>query len=63
MHDKQSRKYDICVKFKLTKNTCHYVKRQIEPLYLIYIDLANLKGSKNYFVTFIINILDTLNCT
>jgi len=58
MHDKQNNKCDICVESKITKKTCHSVKRQTELFGLIHIDLANLKqtmsiGGKNYFVTFI----------
>ena len=58
MHDKQSRKCDVCVKSKITKKVCHSVERQTELLGLIHIDLVDLKqtmtrGGKNYFMTFI----------
>jgi len=58
MHDKQSRKCDVCVESKFTKKVCHSVERQTELLGLIHIDLVDLKqtmtrGGKNYFVTFI----------
>jgi len=57
MHDKQSKKCDICVESKITKKTYHFVECQIEILGLIHIDLADkkqtmYKDGKNYFVTY-----------
>jgi len=58
MHDKQSRKCDVCVESKITKKVCHSVERQTKLLGLIHTDIVDLKltttrGGKNYFVTFI----------
>ena len=58
MHDKQSKKCEICVESKLTKKSCPSVQRETELLGLIHFDLADLKQSmriwgKSYFVTFI----------
>jgi len=58
MHDKKSRKYDICVKSKIIKKTCYSTNSQTELLDLIHTNLADLKqtisnGSQNYCVTFI----------
>ena len=58
MHDKQSKKCEICVESKLTKKSCPSVQRETELLGLIHFDLADLKqtmtrGGKSYFVTFI----------
>ena len=54
----KSHKCEVCVEAKLTKNPCHSVERNNEPLGLIHTDLCDLKvmptrGGKNYFVTFI----------
>jgi len=58
MHDKQSRKCDICIESKITKKVCHFVEHQTELLGLIHTDLVDIKqtitkGGENYFVTFI----------
>ena len=55
MYDKQSNKYDICVKSKITKKACHSIERLTKLLGLIHTDLPYLKqtmfrGGKNYFV-------------
>ena len=56
MHDKQSKKCEICVESKLTKKPCPSVQHEIELLGLIHYDLVDLKqtmtrGGKNNFVT------------
>jgi len=43
MHDKHSKKCDICVESKITKKSCHLVERQTELLGLIHTDLVDLK--------------------
>lgn len=58
LHDKQTRKCEICVESKITKKTCYPVQRQYEPLGLIHTNLVDLKqhvtrGGKSYLVTFI----------
>jgi len=55
MHDKQSKKCEICVESKLTKKSCSSVQHETS---LNHSDLTDLKqtmtrGSKSYFVTFI----------
>jgi len=54
MHEKQSRKCDICVESKITKKTRHFVEIQVGLLSLIHTDLADLKqtmskGGKKLF--------------
>ena len=43
MHDKQSKKCEICVESKLTKKSCPFVQRETKLLGLIHYDLDDLK--------------------
>ena len=57
MHDKQSKKCEICVESKLTKKSCPSIPREIELLGLIHYDLDDLKqtmtrGGKSLFCNF-----------
>ena len=46
MHDKQSKKCEICVESKLTKKSCPSVQHETELLGLIHFDLVDLKQTK-----------------
>ena len=43
MHDKQSKKCEICVESKLTKKSCPSVQHETELLSLIHSDVVDLK--------------------
>ena len=43
LHDKQTRKCEICVESKITKKMCYPGQQESEPLCLIHTDLVDLK--------------------
>ncbi|RDX78241.1 hypothetical protein CR513_41515, partial [Mucuna pruriens] len=61
LHEKQTRKCDVCVESKLTKKSCSFVQCEFEPLGLIHYDLADLKQTMSKRVYLVRHKDETFN--